>query len=89
MNYLAVLPLKILDTHCRVMDIMCGDVMMFVVDKVAQYYVLLKFHQFFSTNHHHHHHLFSSVLNGHMIYTYNFLKFRTSICDLKSGWPQS
>jgi hypothetical protein len=35
-NWPAVLPLTILDTHCRVIDIMAGDVMMFVVDKVAQ-----------------------------------------------------
>lgn len=36
MNWPTVLLLTILDTNCRVMDIMSGDVMMFVVDKVAQ-----------------------------------------------------
>jgi len=70
------------------MDIMSNDVMMIVVDKVAQYYVLPEFHHFFSTNHHH---LLSYViiLNRHLIYTSNLFKFRTSIYDLKSGWPQS
>jgi hypothetical protein len=39
------------------MNIMSGDIM-FLVDKVAQEYVLPEFHQFLSTNHHN---LLSSV----------------------------